>query len=108
LRARSRPHKPGGPTYRLETACRKAIEAGDPSYRTIKGILALGIEDERVPHPRGDGGAAAFLHGPEQLFALPAMENTARDNLVSVLPTATAIDLETTNAAGPTARESGA
>jgi hypothetical protein len=54
---------------RLEAACARAITAGDPSYRTIKGILAAGLETEPVPPPSGDGGAAAFLHGPAQLFA---------------------------------------
>src|SRR5665647_3584514 len=29
---------------RLETACAKAIAVGDPSYRTIKGILIAGTE----------------------------------------------------------------
>jgi hypothetical protein len=38
-------HDPG----RLEAACAKAIAAGDPSYRTIKGILAAGIE--AAAHP---------------------------------------------------------
>jgi hypothetical protein len=54
---------------RLEAACAKAIAAGDPSYRTIKGILAAGLEDLPADKPTGDGGAAAFLHGPDQLFA---------------------------------------
>ena len=54
---------------RVEAACARAITAGDPSYRTIKGILAAGLEAEPVPPPAGDGGAAAFLHGPAQLFA---------------------------------------
>ena len=49
---------------RLEAACAKAIAAGDPSYRTIKGILAAGTERDDVPAAAGDGGAAAFLHGP--------------------------------------------
>ena len=49
---------------RLEAACAKAIGAGDPSYRTIKGILAAGTERDEVPAAAGDGGAAAFLHGP--------------------------------------------
>jgi hypothetical protein len=31
---------------RLEAACVKAIAAGDPSYRTIRGILAAGLETE--------------------------------------------------------------
>jgi hypothetical protein len=53
---------------RLDAACRKALDAGDPSYRTIKGILALGAEADPVPRPAGDGGAAAFLHGPSLLF----------------------------------------
>ena len=54
---------------RVEAACARAITAGDPSYRTIKGILAAGLEAEPVPPPAGDGGASAFLHGPAQLFA---------------------------------------
>ena len=29
---------------RLKAACAKATAAGDPSYRTIKGILAAGTE----------------------------------------------------------------
>ena len=53
-------HHPG----RLEAACAKAIDAGDPSYRTIKGILAAGTERDDIPPAAGDGGAAAFLHGP--------------------------------------------
>jgi transposase len=54
---------------RLEAACGKAIAAGDPSYRTIKGILAAGTEVDPPGEPTGDGGAAAHLHGPTQLFA---------------------------------------
>jgi hypothetical protein len=55
---------------RLEAACAKADAAGDPSYRTVKGILAAGTEQARVAAaPAGDGGAGAFLHGPGALFA---------------------------------------
>jgi transposase len=53
---------------RLERACARAIEVGDPSYRTIKGILAARAEAPPAPEPTGDGGAAAHLHGPSQLF----------------------------------------
>lgn len=53
-------HDPG----KLEAACAKAITAGDPSYRTVRGILAAGTEQERLPAAAGDGGAAAFLRGP--------------------------------------------
>jgi transposase len=54
---------------RLEKACVRAIEVGDPSYRTVKGILAAGTETDPPPEPTGDRGAAAHLHGPSQLFA---------------------------------------
>ncbi|MGH3635485.1 MAG: IS21 family transposase [Mycobacterium sp.] len=54
---------------RLEAACGKAIAVGDPSYRTVKGILVAGVEADPPPAPTGDGGAAAFLHGPERLFS---------------------------------------
>ena len=53
---------------RLERAAGKALAAGDPSYRTIRGILAAGLETEPAPPTTGDGGAAAFLHGPSRLF----------------------------------------
>ena len=53
---------------RLEAACGKANSVGDPSYRTIKGILAAGAESDPPPAATGDGGAAAHLHGPAALF----------------------------------------
>ena len=66
---------------RLERACAKAIAVGDPTYRTIKGILAVGREADPPPPATGGGGAAAFLHGPSQLFgnvvALPNPDGTA-------------------------------
>lgn len=55
-------------TQRLEAACGKAIAAGDPSYRTIKGILVAGVETDPPPPSAGDGGASAHLHGPAALF----------------------------------------
>jgi hypothetical protein len=69
-------HQPG----RLEAACATATAAGDPSYRTVKGILAAGTETSPVTTPAGDGGAAAFLHGPDALFA--AASCTAAGNVV--------------------------
>jgi transposase len=54
-------------TARLEAACARAVTVGDPSYRTIKGILAAGAEHDEDPtssRRSGDGGAGAFLHGP--------------------------------------------
>ena len=31
---------------RVEAACRRALEVGDPCYRTVKGILMAGTENE--------------------------------------------------------------
>jgi transposase len=54
---------------RLEAACAKATAAGDPSYRTVKGILVAGTETAPTTRPAGDGGAPAHLHGQAALFA---------------------------------------
>jgi transposase len=67
---------------RLEAACAKAAAAGDPSYRTVKGILAAGTEATPAAAPAGDGGAAAFLHGPQVLFA--AEPAAAAGNVVAL------------------------
>jgi hypothetical protein len=87
---------------RLEAACAKATAAGDPSYRTIKGILAAGTETAPAPRSGGDGGAAAHLHGPAQLFADviplltaagPAVGDTATTISTASAATATATAL---------------
>jgi hypothetical protein len=52
---------------RLEAACHRAIEVGDPEYRTVKGILKAGSENdgtEKLLAPT----APAHLHGPASLF----------------------------------------
>ena len=49
---------------RLEAACRKALNVGDPSYRTVKGILVAGTEHDAVPVCLPGIEAPAFLHGP--------------------------------------------
>lgn len=49
---------------RLEAACGHALAVGDPTYRTIKGILAAGTDrQDAAVRPAGDGGAAAHLRG---------------------------------------------
>ena len=55
---------------RLEAACAKAIAVGDPSYRTIKGILIAGTETtiQAGGHAGGAAGVPAFLHGQQALF----------------------------------------
>lgn len=75
-------HNPG----RLEAACAKAITVGDPAYKTVKGILVAGTESDQAPEPTGDGGAAAYLHGPEALFG---------DNVITLHRTADAEDTDT-------------
>jgi transposase len=53
---------------RTNAACRRALGVGDPSYKTVKGILLAGTEAEGtelmvVPD------VPAHLHGPQDLFA---------------------------------------
>ena len=65
----------------LEAACAAAIAAGDPSYRTVRGILALPAGTDTGPHVAGtqagagggrDGATTsstpAHLHGPADLL----------------------------------------
>lgn len=49
---------------RLEAACRKALDAGDPSYRTVKGILAAGTENEDLQQQLPGVEVPAYLRGP--------------------------------------------
>jgi transposase len=67
---------------RLEAACATALAAGDPSYRTIKGILAAGTENGPLPAAAGDGGAAAFLRGPASFANIIAMPGTVTSDAV--------------------------
>ena len=71
----------------LDAACGNAIAAGDPSYRTIKGILAVGAETDPIRPGAGDGGAAAYLHGPSQLFATVITLPTTNTDSVDVSAT---------------------
>jgi len=54
-------HDPSRP----EAACAKALAAGDPSYRTVKGILAAGTEHDGVQLPLPGTGVPAWLRGPD-------------------------------------------
>jgi len=55
------------PAERLDAACARAIEVGDPTYRTVKGVLAAGTEHDGEA-PAGAPAAPAHLHGPTSLF----------------------------------------
>lgn len=50
---------------RLEAACRKALDAGDPSYKTVKGILDTGTENEVISPTLPGIFTAAWLRGPD-------------------------------------------
>lgn len=54
---------------RLDAACARALAVGDPSYRTVKGILVAGTEHEGEPEPTAPS-APAHLHGPAALFGI--------------------------------------
>jgi len=55
---------------RLEAACDRALTVGDPSYRTIKGVLAAGTETVTPTTTTAAASAApAFLRGPDELLA---------------------------------------
>jgi transposase len=76
-------HDPG----RLEAACAKAAAAGDPSYRTVRGILAAGAEREQLPAAAGDGGASAFLRGPASFANVIPMPGTIPSDAVTPVTT---------------------
>jgi hypothetical protein len=67
---------------RLEAACAKAITAGDPSYRTVKGILAAGTDRDTLPAAAGDGGAPAFLRGPASFANVIPLPGTLTSDAV--------------------------
>lgn len=68
---------------RLEAACVKALAAGDPSYRTVKGILAAGTERDQLPAAAGDGGASAFLPGPASFANVIPLPGTVTSDAVT-------------------------
>jgi len=62
------------PAERVDAACATALAAGDPTYRTVRGILAAGTETVLRPAEGIDPGAAsvgtpAHLHGADGLLA---------------------------------------
>ena len=68
---------------RLELACAKAIAAGDPTYRTIKGVLAAGAGSRPRPASgrRRRGGGVPARPGRrlfENVVAMPYQIRTLR------------------------------
>jgi transposase len=59
---------------RLERACRRALEAGDGRYRTVRGLLDRDLQDATAEHePPSGTTAGAFLRGPAALLAESAV-----------------------------------
>ena len=54
---------------RLDAACAGALFAGDPSYRTIRGILQSDRDSLELEEPAACPQIPAHLHGPDTLFA---------------------------------------
>ena len=57
---------------RLDAACARAIAVGDPSLKTVRGILEAGTEHDTVVVLDRPPAAPAHLHGPERLFEAEA------------------------------------
>jgi transposase len=55
---------------RLDAACRRAIDVGDPTYKTVKGILAAGTETGDLEPVKAPASPPAHLHGPARLFEI--------------------------------------
>jgi hypothetical protein len=54
---------------RLDAACARAKAFGDPSYRTVKGILEKGLERQLAFPPAAPPLGGAFLHGAAALLS---------------------------------------
>jgi len=57
---------------RLEAACRRALAFDDPAYKTIKGILENGLEQQLPPEPTTAPAAKAFVRSAQDLLG-PAL-----------------------------------
>ena len=57
---------------RVEAACKKALEYGDPSYKTVKGILQKGLEKQNVPIPVELPPATTFVRSSVELVGVLA------------------------------------
>ena len=56
-------------SQRLNAACRRALDFGDPGYRTIKTILEKALDQQTAITAPEPAVVKAFLRGPKELFA---------------------------------------
>lgn len=62
---------------RLDAACRRALDFGDPRYRTVKNILERGLDSVAAAEdPDNSHEVAAHLRGPE---AFPLFTDIPRE-----------------------------
>ena len=73
---------------RLDAACARALRVGDPSYRTIRGILTAGTETVDQPVSVAPS-TPAHLHGPDRLFNPDLNKQTVSVQIVRVQMNAT-------------------
>jgi hypothetical protein len=52
---------------RLNAACQRALDYGDPAYKTVKGILKQNLDQEDPPIPVQIPSARTFSRQPEEL-----------------------------------------
>lgn len=52
---------------RLEAACQRALHFGDPTYRTVKRILTLELDQHPLPKPAPTPPARTFVRGVAEL-----------------------------------------
>jgi hypothetical protein len=54
-------------TQRLEAACQRALDYGDPAYKTVKGILKQNLDQENQPMAIQLPPTHAFSRQPDEL-----------------------------------------
>lgn len=65
----------------LDAACARALAVGDPSYRTVKGILVAGTDTAPLAAQAATARAVpALLHGPAALVGDLATPLAAADD----------------------------
>ena len=52
---------------RLEAACQRALHFGDPAYPTVKRILSLELDQQRLPDPAPTPPARTFVRSAVEL-----------------------------------------
>jgi transposase len=53
---------------RLEAACKRALACDDPAYKTVKGILKQGVEQEPLPEAPTSAPATTFVRPLSELL----------------------------------------